>query len=115
MSLNIIHTRVGTTRSGKIIPYTQSVKDLGTIIQYFEDALFTSDDLYDAFAVFNYLALRAIRRGDETAIFYSHALRIQGALDPQELNDARTRAKVGSAFDLRDLGKSLAAVEFTDF
>lgn len=42
-------------------------------------------------------------------------LRAQGYSDPQELNEARKRANLGSAFDLRDLGESLNAVESTNF
>jgi hypothetical protein len=32
-----------------------------------------------------------------------------------ELKAAKDRANIGSAFDLRDLGKSLATIEFVDF
>lgn len=115
MRPNVIYVRVGTTRSGKMIPYTSSINDLGSIIKYFKESHFSSDDLLDAFALFDYLALRGVRRGDEMSIFDRLADKIQNVLDPQEIKDAKERANIKSAFDLRDLGKSPAAVEFADF
>jgi hypothetical protein len=115
MELNIIYIRVGTTRSGKMIPYASSVDDIGNILLYFKDSNFSSDDLLDAFALFNYLALRGIRRADNVVIFGRYAETIQGVFDPRELSQAKDRANIGSAFDLRDLGKSLATIEFAGF
>lgn len=97
-----------------MIPYVTSNSDLDSLVKYFEDN-FSVDDVLDAFAVFDYLALRGMRRGDETAIFDRHAIEIQDLFEPQDLNKARQRANIKSAFDLRDLGKTLAAVEFADF
>jgi hypothetical protein len=114
MKLNKIYLRAGTTRSGKMIPYATAAEELGAIAQYFKDCCFSSDDLLDAVAVFDYLSVRGIRRND-TAIFDRHADGIRNIFSSQELSDARDRANVKSAFDLRDLGKSLAAVEFADF
>ena len=48
MELNIIYTRIGTTRSGKMIPYVSSVDDIGNILPYFKGSNFSSDDLLDA-------------------------------------------------------------------
>jgi hypothetical protein len=115
MTLSIIYNCVGTTRSGKMIPYTSSVNDIGSIIIYFKESSFSPDDLLDAFAVFDYLALRGLRRGDEMAIFDRIADGIQNVFDPQENKEAKRRANIKSAFDLRDLGKSLASIEFADF
>lgn len=115
MEPGTIYIRVGSTRSGKIILYSSSINDLSSIIKCFEETCFSSDDLLDAFAVFDYLALRGMRRGDEVVIYERHAETIQNILDSRELIEARKRAKIRSAFDLRDLGKSLAAVEFADF
>lgn len=115
MVLNIIYVCVGTTRSGKIIPYTLAIEDLERIVQYFKDPCVSADDLLDAFAVFDYLALRELRLGREKEIFDRHAETIQTILELQELNEAKARANIESAFDLRDLGKSLIAIEFVDF
>jgi hypothetical protein len=112
--IEIIHVRVGTTRSGKIIPYSSSIQNFDFLVKYFENN-FSVDDVLDAFAVFEYLALRSVRRQDKAAKFDRHAIAIQSIFDPQELFNARQRANIKSAFDLRDLGKSLVALEFTNF
>jgi hypothetical protein len=95
--------------------YSSSNADLESIIKYMEESYFSSDDLLDAFALFDYLALRGMRRGEEMAIFDRLADKIQNVLDPQEIKSAKERANIKSAFELRDLGKSLAAIEFADF
>lgn len=114
MKIEIDYIRVGTTRSGKVIPYVSSVNGIKDVLQYFKRTEFSSDDLLDAFSVFNYLAVREIRRFDD-AIFYLYVEEIGGAFAPEELSGAKERANINSAFELRDLGKSLIAVEFNDF
>lgn len=69
----------------------------------------------DALAVFSFLALRSLRRSDETAIFEQHADRVAQLISAKDLDVAKAKANLGSAFALRDLGKSLAALEFSDF
>lgn len=115
MELEIIFVRVGTTRSGKIIPYASSSEDMGNIMRYLKGSEFSSDDLLDSFALFSYLALRGIRRSDDKEIYERYVESIEGIFDPQELSEAKDRANISSAFDFRDLGKSLAAIEFSDF
>ncbi|MCX6117759.1 MAG: hypothetical protein NT027_09470 [Proteobacteria bacterium] len=102
-------------RSGKVIPYIQSINDLRNVTKYFQVSSFSTDDYLDAFAVFNFLAFRALRRLDEEAIFEEHGELVLNHLTPGELNDAKIRANIKSAFDLRDLGKSLVAIEFMDY
>jgi hypothetical protein len=63
----------------------------------------------------SYLAVRAIRRQDETEIYERYAHQIVNELGPQKLIEAKDRAHMLTAFDLRDLGKSLSAIEFVDF
>lgn len=115
MNIGKARVRVGVTRSGKLIPYSPSIVDLGAIVKSFRERLFSSDDLLDAFAVFDYLAVRAIRRGEDTAVFDEYADNIRNLFDPTELDEAKNRADIRSAFDLRKLGESLVAVEFSDF
>ena len=115
MKLDIVYARVGTTRSGKIIPYTSSANSIADIMLYFRSSDCSSDDLLDAFAVFNYLAVRGIRRGDESEIYEHYANQIGALISPTKLREAKNRANVLSAFDFRDLGKSLTSVEFADF
>lgn len=91
-----------------------SVSDLRVVVRYFEEPCFSPDDLLDAFAVYDYLGLREDRRGNECAIFERHADIVRNAIDAQQFNDAKDRAGIGSAFDLRDLGRALIAVEFPD-
>lgn len=98
-----------------MIPYPSSIEDLGRIVQYFEESFFSADDLLDAFAVFNYLGLREVRRATESAFLDLLADRVQDSLNLDGLDAAKNRANIKSAFDLRDLGRSLVAIEFADF
>ncbi|MCX6117446.1 MAG: hypothetical protein NT027_07890 [Proteobacteria bacterium] len=114
MELETVYIRVGTTRSGKIIPYSSCEDTLG-IITHFLKSTFTSDDMLDALALFNFLALRCVRRAEINEIFDRYAETIQNFIEPLELERVKVRANISSAFDLRDLGKSLAAIEFVNF
>ena len=113
--LNIVYSRIAKTRSGKVIPYTQSINDLRYVTKYIQELSFSTDDYLDAFAVFNFLAFRALRRSDNEAIFGQHGVLVLNFINPMDFNDAKIRANIRSAFDLRDLGKSLVAVEFMDY
>ena len=48
------YVRVGTTRSGKVIPYASSSEDMGIIMRYLKESEFSSDDLLDSFALFSF-------------------------------------------------------------
>lgn len=112
---DIIYERVGITRSGKMIPYVSDRKDISSVVKYLRDEIFSSDDLLDAFALYEFLALRAIRRVDTNAIFEDHSNEVILVISAEDLAEAKVRANAFSAFQLRDLGKSLAAIEFIDF
>lgn len=62
-----------------------------------------------------FLALRAIRRLDVDAVFEEHANEILSMMSTEDLEEAKVRANIFSAFQLRNLGRSLAAIEFIDF
>lgn len=114
MNLNIIYLRVGTTRSGKMIPCALDAENTGDILKFFLDNFFSDDDLLDVFAVYEYLALRAKRRKESVTIFSDHAGAVMGIIPASSFVAAKQRAKVGSAFELRDLGQSRAGEEFAD-
>ncbi len=113
--LDIVYSRIAKTRSGKVIPYIQSINDLRNVTKYFQESSFSTDDYLDAFAVFNFLAFRALRRLDKEAIYEQHGVLVLNFINPVDLNVAKIRANIRSAFDPRDLGKSLIAVEFMDY
>ncbi|MCX6118726.1 MAG: hypothetical protein NT027_14390 [Proteobacteria bacterium] len=113
--LDIIYERVGFTRSGKMIPYAVDRKDIASVVKHLRDEIFSNDDLLDAFALYEFLALRAKRRVDTGAIFEDHSNEVLLVISPEDLAESKMRASVYSAFQLRDLGKSLAAIEFIDF
>jgi hypothetical protein len=112
---DIICGHVGITRSGKVIPYVLDRKDIASVVKYLREEIFSNDDLFDAFVLYEFLALRAIRRGDTNAIFEDHSNEVLLVISAEDLAEAKVRANVFSAFQLRDLGKSLAAIEFIDF
>jgi hypothetical protein len=113
--LDIIYQRVGNTRSGKVIPYLSLRKDIAKLVGYLRDKNFSNDDLLDAFALYNFLGLRAVRRVDKDAAFEDHANEVLSIISSEELAEVKMRANILSAFQLRDLGKSLAAIEYIDF
>ncbi len=113
--LDIICERVGITRSGKAIFFVPDSKDIEKLVDHFMNENFSSDDLLDILALYEFLALRAIRRLDVDAVFEEHANEILSMMSTEDLEEAKVRANIFSAFQLRDLGKSLAAIEFMDF
>ena len=115
MATPIFYKRAGVTRSGKLIPYATSSDEISDLLRDFRDPNFSHDDLFDAFAVFDFLALRAIRRGDDAIFFSQLADGVFDLLGPENFSEAKARANLRSAFDLRDLGQSLVAVEFSNF
>lgn len=106
---------VGRTRSGKAILYSPSAMDIELVFSIFVSSEFTTDDFLDVFAVFSFLTVRAIRRKEESERFERYAIRAANMPSQCELIEARERADVRSAFDLRRLGKALVSVEFSDF
>ncbi len=113
--LNFIYERVGTTRSKRMIPYVSDHKNISQLLRYFRNENFSMDDFLDVFALYEFLALRAIRRRDGEAVYRNHANAIIQMISTEDLAEAKVRTNVFSAFQLRDLGKSLAAIEFIDF
>jgi hypothetical protein len=111
MDLDIIYQSMGKTRTGKIILYTIHREETVRVIKFFEACSFSIDDFLDAFAVFEYLAIRSIRRSELDAIFDIYA---DDIFTFDELQVAKERANIVSVFDLFDLGRSLVNVEFLD-
>ncbi|MCX6118018.1 MAG: hypothetical protein NT027_10785 [Proteobacteria bacterium] len=113
MNLNENYLRAGTTRTEKMIPYTLMRKDIPRIIQYFQTQNFSDDDLLDVFAVFEFLALRSRRRPSNTEVFFEeHADEVFKMISEHDIETAKTRAGIFSAFQLRDLGERLVTAEF---
>lgn len=111
--LSIVYQRVGVTRSGKFIPYISDESQIALLIEFFQKD-FSADHLLDLFAVYEYLALRAIRHGTADEIFEEHSLSIIALLSAADFEDAKQRANINSAFDLRDLGRALVSLEFVE-
>ena len=114
MKLDIIYIRVGTTRSGKIIPCASRQEEVDSIVQFFQKEDFSDDDLLDVFALFEYLALRAKRHNNADVIFQDHAESVLRNLPADSFIAAKLRANITSAFELRNLGHSRASKEFAD-
>jgi hypothetical protein len=114
MKLNILYFRAGTTRSGKFISCASKEEDVDSIMHFFQTSVFSDDDLLDVFALFEYLALRAKRRNSSHLIFRDHSERVLRYLPAENFLAAKLRAKITSAFELRDLGQSRANKEFAD-
>ncbi len=108
--------KVGKTRTGKHINIYLSDGDIRDSISI---ANFSMDDHFDAFAVYEYLALRSKRRNGEDchwlkrfsnlAIYHERIL-----LNNKEMEYAAERAAVHGALDLREHGKHLSSKEFQD-
>lgn len=71
--VNIGSIRVGTTRTGKTIVYVPDRKHIDKLVKHYRDQHFSHDDLLDAFALYEFLALRAKRRLDSHNFFANHA------------------------------------------
>ncbi|MCX6118753.1 MAG: hypothetical protein NT027_14525 [Proteobacteria bacterium] len=115
MKHETIYVSIGRTRSGKVIPYSPSVANLESIFGVLKSSKFTNDDFLDAFAVFIFLSLRAMRRKDESGNFEIYVNKIGTLLTPTDALNARSRANIKSEFDLLKLERSMAALEFNDF
>ena len=115
MTPNIVHLAVGETRTGKTIICATEFENAAVICRHLTKILFSIDDLLDALAVFEYLSVRAVKKGDLFADIYENHLFEIGRLIPQEDFDAaKFRAGIITAFDLRNLGQSLVRIEFKD-
>ena len=114
MDLEIVYQRVGKTRSGKVIPYTNNRDDIARILEFFDSVNFSMDDFFDAFAVFEYLAVRSKRRKESAAIFALYAENVFRSMTMKEVQSAKERANILTIFHIRDLGRSLVNVEFAD-
>lgn len=114
MDIDIIYQSVGKTRSGKIIPYTINREEIGRVLRFFETSKFSIDDLLDVFAVFEYLAVRSIRRGELEMLFDLYADDVFRLMAAYELQMAKEKANVVTVFDIFDLGRSLVNIEFVD-
>lgn len=86
-----------------------------SVLQFLQVSLFSSDDLLDAYALYEYLALRAIRKNTASDVFIFHADKIMNMMMVEDFLAAKLRAQIESAFGLRDLGRSRAKEEFSDF
>lgn len=115
MTINILYQMVGKTRSGKNIVCVTNLDKIEVIQTYFVELTFSAEDLFDAFAVFEYLSLRAKRKEDPLADLYEeHSIEIHNLLPYDEYELAKLRAGVLTVFDLRKLGESLVGIEFKD-
>ncbi len=104
---------------------TRSDKDIYVFLSIYTDANieaienFSDDDHFDAFAVFEYLALREKRRTGGNSEWYQLYIEYSDLHERFLLNNdmmqiCKSRAKVHSVFDLRDHGKSLVGTAFQD-
>lgn len=73
-NLNFVFENIGRTRSDKIVIAAAEREDVEEVMDYLNKIVrFTADDLLDAYAMFNYLALRAQRKKMSSDIFVDHA------------------------------------------
>ncbi len=115
MKPNFIYQRVGTTRSGKMIISVEQINHISQVINHIASGDFSTDDLLDVIAVFEYLAVRSMRRKTDYEIYSRLAEVAWRLIDKEELAQAKIRAGVDSAFKLRDLGRLRTELEFRDF
>jgi hypothetical protein len=104
--------RVGTTRSGKLIPYSVLTDEMNLLVGIFNSLDYTGDDFLDAIAVYTFLAVRSLRKRYADSNFDRYADAVFHSIEQLDLEKAKSRANIKSAFELRDLGRSLVSVEF---
>ncbi len=112
----VVVNKFGKTRLGKDIVLLVEDDSASELTLYYD---FTIDDHFDAYAVFEYLALREKRRSGEDSLWFDRFLQ-QVRYHSRILNKigamrgCALRAKAIGAFKLRDHGQSLATVEYRD-
>ena len=115
MKLDILYQIVGKTRTGKLIVCALKFENIDFVAKYFARFNFSNDDLLDAYALFEYLSIREKRKNDSLMRFYSeHSSEIHKIFSPEEYAEAKLKAGIVTAFDLRRLGETLANIEFKD-
>lgn len=116
MKPNFLHQIIGKTRTDKILICAISAENAIVIPRYFQDQCFSVEELLDAFAVFEYLSIRAERKNDPSKEVYSkHSLEIWILLSTKDYEGAKSQAGVVTLFDLIRLGRNLVNIEFKDF
>lgn len=116
IKLDVIFETIGHTRSNKTVIVTNNPQDVEKVIDYLKtDQHFTPDDLLDAYALFNYLALRAKRKGMGSAIFEDHANETFHEFQGDEFEQAKVNAGIFTAFDFQNHALSLIKAELKMF
>lgn len=116
MKLDILHQKVGTTRTGKPVFCALDHKKARTAAAYSKVALcFSADDILDAHALFEYLSIRSEKRKDPfKGLYIEHSSEIIKLLSLGDCTEAKLRAGIVTVFDLCNLGKKLVGIEFND-
>lgn len=113
--MKVLHQAIGKTRTGKTLVCASNHEDISHVYTYFIDHNYSTDDILDAHALFEYLSIRAKRKQDPLLDLYAeHSHGIYELLSEEEYQEAKSRAGIVTVFDLRHLGESLASVEFKD-
>ncbi len=116
MTLKILHQIVGKTRSNKIVYCAIEPQKTRTISEYFESSSFSKNDLFDAYAIFEYLSIRSLRRRDPmTTVYIEHSAEVRKLLSNIDFENEKLESKIFTVFDLRNFGEQLTNVEFKGF
>src|SRR5437867_4385760 len=114
MEPSVKYETVGETRTDKAILCALSFEEIDDILNHFKVESFSIDDLFDVYALFEFLSLRGKRKKTSYQLYSDHAYRVFHTLTAKDLKEAKLRAGVITVFDLRDLGQSRARLEFKD-
>lgn len=115
----IIKFKLGKTRSGEIIWYTDSLAEVREFVfEQFKD--FSPDDCFDAICVLCYLISRALRNKNDNfrkmILFDSHISLIQLLFeDETEIERIKEKLKIVTLFDMCRFGSKLVSPEFRIF
>lgn len=105
---------VGKALSGRTVHCLGRVEDISKHI----DSLFAQfnlEEMFCAFAIFEYLTVRALRRGDELSLFIAHGDAVYHKMLTEGIEDLKAQHGIVTSIDVCKFGRSLVNVEFSDF
>jgi hypothetical protein len=115
MKLDFLHEKVGETNSGKSIYRALQVENLAFLIDFYKNEKYGLDDLFEAYALYEFLGQRALKRGlISEAIYIQHSLKILECLGTGNFEQAKLRAKIVTVIDVVKLGRLRASVGLKD-
>lgn len=102
------------TTTGKLISAPVDMHDLVKLVDKLRGE-FTDRELFEAFCVFQYLTIRTFRKNEVHDVFESQGYLIRERFTDERFEDLKIEFGIRHVFDIRKLGASLVAIEFSDF